>query len=251
MTKEQLSVADYEEVLSDHRRLVRELDVLLNGEHGAAKQASLCDIVGQLKRQKYVPSSNERAEFDRWLQSGIYKAADRRVIPGMWDAWQAARGAHETSRRLAGTLNVATGEVTPVCPDCSKPLHKVTRPGGSMLNDDQFDAVRAGDWYCDTCPGNERGNTRYRYFWNREMPSVEPSPPLASEFNAGQRVRFIDQHRDHAEWVVTKVDADWVYLHHSEDRCYTHFAKPIELRAVKATCEHGFQKGSCTFCVHG
>lgn len=40
---------DYERVLADHRRLVRELDVLLNGD-GAAAQASLCDIVAQVKR---------------------------------------------------------------------------------------------------------------------------------------------------------------------------------------------------------
>jgi hypothetical protein len=45
-----LTIADYEEVMADHRRLVRELDVLLNGE-GAAKQASLCDIVGQVRRE--------------------------------------------------------------------------------------------------------------------------------------------------------------------------------------------------------
>lgn len=43
-----LIASDYEEVLADHRRLVRELDVLLNGEDGAAKQASLCDIVAQV-----------------------------------------------------------------------------------------------------------------------------------------------------------------------------------------------------------
>lgn len=41
-----------DEVLADHRRLVRELDVLLNGEDGAAQQASLCDIVGQLRYMK-------------------------------------------------------------------------------------------------------------------------------------------------------------------------------------------------------
>lgn len=52
---EQLTFADYEEVLADHRRLVRELDVLLNGEAGAAKQASLCDIVGQIQRETTVP----------------------------------------------------------------------------------------------------------------------------------------------------------------------------------------------------
>ncbi len=45
-----MTAADYEEVLADHRRLVRELDVLLNGEAGAAKQASLCDIVSQVRQ---------------------------------------------------------------------------------------------------------------------------------------------------------------------------------------------------------
>ena len=41
-------VAAHEEVHEDHKRLVRELDVALNGEEGAAPQASLCDIVCQL-----------------------------------------------------------------------------------------------------------------------------------------------------------------------------------------------------------
>lgn len=45
---EALTIADYEAAFTDHRRLVRELDVLLNGESGAARQASLCDIVGQV-----------------------------------------------------------------------------------------------------------------------------------------------------------------------------------------------------------
>lgn len=51
---ENLTIEDYEEVLADHRRLVRELDVLLNGEEGAAKQASLCDIVAQVRRYRQV-----------------------------------------------------------------------------------------------------------------------------------------------------------------------------------------------------
>jgi hypothetical protein len=38
----------------DVNRLVRELDVLLNGEDGAAKQASLCDIVSQVASQHFV-----------------------------------------------------------------------------------------------------------------------------------------------------------------------------------------------------
>ena len=41
------------EVLEDKRRLTKDLDVILNGE-GAAKQASLCDIVAQLRKTRIV-----------------------------------------------------------------------------------------------------------------------------------------------------------------------------------------------------
>jgi len=44
----ELTINDYKEVIEDNKRLVRELDILLNGEN-TAKQASLCDIVAQLK----------------------------------------------------------------------------------------------------------------------------------------------------------------------------------------------------------
>jgi hypothetical protein len=73
--------------------------------------------------------------------------------------------------------------LTSRCPTCARALHKVMRPSGSMLNDDQFDAVRAGDWYCDTCPSNERGNTGYRYFWTREL--AQPPPVSASPAKCG------------------------------------------------------------------
>lgn len=46
--------SDMDGVLQDHQRLVRELDVLLNGEEGAAQQASLCDIVAQVRKQGVV-----------------------------------------------------------------------------------------------------------------------------------------------------------------------------------------------------
>lgn len=49
---ETITPGEYEEVLADHRRLVRELDVLLNGD-GAAKQASLCDIVAQVASTRF------------------------------------------------------------------------------------------------------------------------------------------------------------------------------------------------------
>jgi hypothetical protein len=46
LTKEhEQRMAEYEEVLTDHRLLVRQLDVSMNGHEGAAAQASLCDIV--------------------------------------------------------------------------------------------------------------------------------------------------------------------------------------------------------------
>jgi hypothetical protein len=76
--EEALTIADYEECLADHRRLVRELDVALNGESGAAKQASLCDIVGQVtcgkwhlvksgaRPQSEVGDVEDAARF-RWL----------------------------------------------------------------------------------------------------------------------------------------------------------------------------------------
>jgi len=53
--KEVLSnAADYEMVVRNHRQLVRELDVLLNGESGAAKWPALVDILGQLRARREV-----------------------------------------------------------------------------------------------------------------------------------------------------------------------------------------------------
>ena len=45
---------DYKEAYEDAKRLTRELDVLLNGEAGAAKQASLCDVVGQVASKRWM-----------------------------------------------------------------------------------------------------------------------------------------------------------------------------------------------------
>ncbi len=45
-----LTIADYKEAMESHKKLVRQLDVLLNGEN-AADQASLCDIVAQVQRE--------------------------------------------------------------------------------------------------------------------------------------------------------------------------------------------------------
>lgn len=53
-----LTIEDYKEALEDKRRLTRELDALINGAN-AAEQASLCDIVAQVKRQGLVCTGGE------------------------------------------------------------------------------------------------------------------------------------------------------------------------------------------------
>lgn len=47
-------VQDLKEVIEDTQRLTRDLDVAMHGEEGAAKQASLCDLI--------VPAERMRAE---------------------------------------------------------------------------------------------------------------------------------------------------------------------------------------------
>lgn len=59
--------------------------------------------------------------------------------------------------------------MNPKCPLCKNELQPVLQERGSVLNEDQFAAVRAGDYYCTRCPDNGRGNTGYRYFWAREL----------------------------------------------------------------------------------
>lgn len=58
-TTRQAVQKDYEEASTDHKRLVRELDVLMNGD-GAASQASLCDIVAQFP--KWLADVRQAAE---------------------------------------------------------------------------------------------------------------------------------------------------------------------------------------------
>lgn len=43
------TIVDFESAYTDYKRLVREIDVIINGEDGAAKQASLCDLMGQIR----------------------------------------------------------------------------------------------------------------------------------------------------------------------------------------------------------
>lgn len=53
------------------------------------------------------------------------------------------------------------------CPACRGELTRVV--GNGMLNDDQFDSIKAGDWYCRACPENGRGKMNYCYWWSSEL----------------------------------------------------------------------------------
>ncbi|WP_287497440.1 hypothetical protein [Pandoraea sp. CB10b_02] len=74
---------------TDHDRLVRELDVLLNGEH-AASQASLCDIVSQVRAEgiRSLKGGERYAELEREhfgdpdKRTGIYaqRSADAQQV---------------------------------------------------------------------------------------------------------------------------------------------------------------------------
>lgn len=71
-------VADYEEVLEDKRRIARELDVAMHGEEGAAKQASLCDLIGPAKalRERVAARDTELASIRHHLGGHRYSQLD-------------------------------------------------------------------------------------------------------------------------------------------------------------------------------
>lgn len=63
----------------------------------------------------------------------------------------------------------------PLCPQCRTELSRVERGPESPLNEYQFDAVKAGDWYCDKCLPNDRAQSNlYCYWWDHEVQREEP-----------------------------------------------------------------------------
>ena len=60
----------------------------------------------------------------------------------------------------------------PVCPQCGTKLTPVEQSPLSSLNADQFDAVKAGDYFCPRCPSNHRGIAPHCYWWTNELPEV-------------------------------------------------------------------------------
>ncbi|GMW02629.1 MAG: hypothetical protein AMXMBFR84_37650 [Candidatus Hydrogenedentota bacterium] len=76
----------------------------------------------------------------------------------------------------------------PLCPQCDQPVKRVSRSPNSYMTEEQFDAVKAGDWFCDNCSG-DRGQTGYAYFWQSEIDftcDCEWKPKM------GERVIYFD-----------------------------------------------------------
>lgn len=55
------------------------------------------------------------------------------------------------------------------CLDCGESLERVVNRG--PLNSDQFDAVKAGDWFCKACK-SDVASTGYKYFFDSQLPLV-------------------------------------------------------------------------------
>jgi hypothetical protein len=54
------------------------------------------------------------------------------------------------------------------CPDCGNDLQRVRQSEPKMYNSYQFDAVKAGDYFCDKCK-SDKAMSGYKYFWKHEL----------------------------------------------------------------------------------
>jgi len=55
------------------------------------------------------------------------------------------------------------------CPICGKSLFKVEQSPQSFLNKEQFETVKAGDYFCKSCSGDEAKHTKYKYFCAKDI----------------------------------------------------------------------------------
>lgn len=102
------------------------------------------------------------------------------------DAEEFARSIREALE--LSPAQVGSGPKTPNerhsrCPQCNCRVRKLSYPGG-MLNAEQWDSVRAGDWICDVCPPNGRSTTPMCYWWENEI-VIGPDPLATSQSSDG------------------------------------------------------------------
>lgn len=53
------------------------------------------------------------------------------------------------------------------CPICSHRLNFVRQSSHSFLNKEQFNSVKAGDYFCINCKPTQ--GLKYKYFWKNEI----------------------------------------------------------------------------------
>jgi hypothetical protein len=90
-----------------------------------------------------------------------------------------------------------------------------------MLNKDQWESQRAGDWLC-TCHNNSRGNRPYAYYWNYEFPR---DPEVAEGWNVEALMLGLDRPKRPAPTV-----SDAIRLIEKIEKCDGMPAKLILLR---------------------
>jgi uncharacterized protein (UPF0212 family) len=80
----------------------------------------------------------------------------------------------EVKEKLERKLRIARGDIREeiesreVCPDCSAKLKTVYRSSSSCLSQDQFDAVKAGDYWCPACT-DKTTKSGFKYFWKNDL----------------------------------------------------------------------------------
>jgi hypothetical protein len=77
-----------------------------------------------------------------------------------------------------------------LCPNCGRRVEPVTQ-SISCLNSDQFDAVKAGDWYCTACPEDvgtaKKSISGFAYFWDKDIAGVVENEIVNDYFNVKRR----------------------------------------------------------------
>jgi len=77
--------------------------------------------------------------------------------------------------RLRPPIGGAVDIIHPLCPGCRGNLKRVIQAEPQFLNPEQYDAIKAGDWYCDKCPASvgtsekQPSTSAYAYFWDKDI----------------------------------------------------------------------------------
>lgn len=96
-----ITAADYEEALRSHREHARRLDVIWNGEEGAAKRPALIDVIAQIANE--LPALRAENEALKQALSAERDEVELKqaCIAGMGDAADRMNAENEALRKAA------------------------------------------------------------------------------------------------------------------------------------------------------